>query len=73
LLTCGHLFKRDSEIAFIFENLDVYRKSIDFIDQITSRTPRYPIAARIHRQPIWRAKTLSRIASTGFLTSCVTM
>jgi len=29
-------------MAFMFENLDVYRKSIDFIDRITSLTKRFP-------------------------------
>ena len=37
-----HLFKRNVKMAFMFENLDVYRKAVDFIDQITSLTDQFP-------------------------------
>jgi len=29
-------------MAFMFENLDVYQKAVDFIDQITSLTEQFP-------------------------------
>ena len=29
-------------MAFMFENLDVYRKAVDFIDQVTSLSEQFP-------------------------------
>jgi len=34
--------KKGYEMAFMFENLDVYQKSVDFIDQITTLTREFP-------------------------------
>jgi len=34
--------EKEYKLAFMFENLDVYQKSINFIDQITSLTRGFP-------------------------------
>ncbi|HRX86859.1 MAG TPA: four helix bundle protein, partial [Phycisphaerae bacterium] len=44
LLTCGHLFSwspaqfvsRGPSMAFMFEKLDVYQKSVDFVDDVAA-------------------------------------
>ncbi len=48
-ITCGLLFacstaqfRPDSNMAFMFENLDVYQKAVDFADQIAGLTQEFP-------------------------------
>jgi len=52
-------------MAFMFENLDVYRKAVDFADEITSVTAEFPRGFYFLADQLNRAALSDRLRHSG--------